>query len=69
MTAVDLPIFMVALRDQWISVAGLPAGSNVAFGNEEDARRFAASCAEAEGISPALFRIVEYRFSGRVVEG
>lgn len=69
MTSVEKPIYLVAVRDEWLSLKSAPEHSVIAFGMRDDARRFAKRCAKRDGVPASLYRIVEYRFSGNVSEG
>lgn len=68
MTSVEKPFFFVACRDEWVGNEGSPRHSLPAFGTREDAEDFARDCALSLGEPAALYRIVEYRFSGKVQE-
>jgi hypothetical protein len=66
---VDCPIYAIARGDVFLSVAGTPRGTLAVWGREKDARRAIRKVAKQEGVPPSLFRICEYRFTGRVLEG
>jgi hypothetical protein len=69
MEAMELPIYLVAVRDEWLGVDGMPDGAILAFGSIEDAQAFARGCAKQQGKPVSLYRIVEYRFGNSVSEG
>jgi hypothetical protein len=69
-TNAERPIYLVAFRDQWV-VEEIPRAWHdgiIAFGSRESARSTRAR-RRCSAIPVALFRIVEYRFSGNVSEG
>ena len=66
-----LPLFVVALYDRW---ATFPEGRGVkgavpAFGTEAAARKSVKRLAKRYQKPESVFRIVEYRMSGKVMEG
>jgi hypothetical protein len=69
-TSVEKPIFLIAFRDEWVC-GDLPGGVPVAlaFGTFDEAQKYVRQLAEDDGHPAALYRIVEYTFSGRVSEG
>ena len=68
MTSVDLPVFLVAFKDTWVGNRRSPRNSIPAFGTREDAEAFARDVALSEDHDPSMYRIVEYVFSGNVME-
>lgn len=71
MTSAEKSIFLVALRDEWVTLAAIPEDMHalIAFGTIGDAEKFASDAAVQQSAPVALYRIVEYRFSGNVSEG
>jgi hypothetical protein len=70
-TNADKPIYLVAFRDQWVTISGVPLrdGEIIAFQTREAAQLFASNAAVEKDLPVSLYRIVEYRFSGNVSEG
>jgi hypothetical protein len=69
-SSADAPIFLVVIRDKWAGHDVAPdLGAALAFGTHENAVRYAMRLAEKDKTPIALYRIVEYRFSGNVTEG
>lgn len=72
MNRIEMPIYLVALGEAWIGSATLAQvlpDAAPCFGSREAAQDWARRCAAQAGRSVALFRVVEYRFSGEVFEG
>ncbi len=72
MSAIELDIFLVAIRDEWVGLKILDEklpGSMVCFGSVEEARKYIASCAKQMNRPACAFRIARYKFSGDVLEG
>jgi hypothetical protein len=71
-TYAERPIYLVAFRDEWVVEDSIPRAWHdgiIAFGSRESAEKYASEAAVQRSIPVALFRIVEYRFSGNVSEG
>lgn len=67
MTGLDLPIWAIAFRDEWLVIEigpGLYACPT--FGVVEDAKKYLEHHAEKNDNDVSLYRIVEYRFGGTV---
>jgi hypothetical protein len=70
MTALDKPIYLLALRDGWVCVdIGPEICAAIAFGTRDEAQQYLEHHAEVEGVPPSLMRVVEFTFSGNVSEG
>lgn len=68
MNHAELPLYVVAFGDRFVSYKATPPGTLTAFGDEGEAFAFAQEQAEHEGVPSAAFRVVEYRFTGSVKE-
>jgi len=71
MTALEKPIFVIAKGEDYVGLAAVGApdiGTISAFGTREEAENAARAVAESYGHLPALYRIVQYNFSGKVFE-
>lgn len=68
MKHVQLPIYVVAFRDQFVGQSDEPESGITAFGTREDAQRFARDAAAVKDVPDSLYRICEYVFSGDVRE-
>ena len=69
MTNFFLPVYFLAIRDGWISgMAGPDLPCALAFGNLDEAQKAAEMYAEKQGEPLAMYRILEYRFTGNVSE-
>jgi hypothetical protein len=70
MSRMEHPVYLIALRDQWLvrCEEGNPAGF-LSYASEDDARTEIGIEAERLRLPTSLFRIVVYEFTGRVLEG
>jgi hypothetical protein len=70
MTAVEKPVYIIGIRDGWLCVdVGPNLVAALAFAVPEDAQAYLQHEAERTGTPAALYRVVEYAFSGNVMEG
>lgn len=66
----DKPIFVIALRDEFVG-SPVPYGwrdSMSCFGTREEAEAVARQLADQAGHPASLYRIAEYSFTGNVTE-
>jgi hypothetical protein len=68
-SSVELPIFVVAIGEEYVGERDEPEGAMTCFGTEDAARHFIGVAARQSGKPESLYRIVEYGFTGRVLEG
>lgn len=68
MSGIEKPIYLVALRDTWVSHREVSDSAILAFGTRGSAEDFAKGCAKERGLPASLFRIVEFRSTGNVFE-
>lgn len=70
MSGAELPVYLVALRDRWAVFPSRKEDKAApAFGTVELARKYVRRIARRMELPEAAFRIVEYAFSGKVLEG
>lgn len=67
MTQFDRPIYLIARADKWLCHG--TSDTAMAFGSEAEARACVADTAMEYGYDPASMRVVEFVFSGKVLEG
>jgi hypothetical protein len=66
-TLAQLPVYLIAHGDRWLTA--LDEDAALAFGTEREARAYAAGLAKERSVPASVYRIVEYAFTGRVMEG
>lgn len=70
MTAIEMPVFVICLRSEWLCIeVGPDLVAAPAFGTREDAQKYLEHVAKKKGVLVSMYRVLEFKFNGKVSEG